>query len=160
MNKKGESGLVVVIVFLIAFGLGIALQYYSPGIITPMHSCNDIPTVDGLNIINSSSRDDSLSRLSERNYDIFPAGDYLTESMSPVFSSGDYIVVLFDFTDDELYRIGNVIGFNYKEATVIHRIINIEGNTIYTQGDNNKNSDDFYVMKEDVKFIVIGVFYN
>ncbi|MBE6642447.1 MAG: signal peptidase I [Ruminococcaceae bacterium] len=70
----------------------------------------------------------------------------LSGSMEPEFSKGDLIVV--KKTSD--YKANDVVVFQDEYSLVVHRIIDINGNTVTTKGDAN-NSADPPIDKSDIK---------
>lgn len=84
-------------------------------------------------------------------------------SMEPTFKKGDLV-----FMQDILIqpKVGDIIIFpdpqqnivSSKQVTVTHRIIEINGDTIRTKGDNNPNMDGWKINKKDVigKAFIIG----
>lgn len=84
-----------------------------------------------------------------------------TESMAPSLTIDDIVFVTYNFTDEDI-RVGNIALFVPKDTdiTIAHRIIRIEGNKIYTKGDNNNYVDEGYITREDIVAIVIGVIYQ
>lgn len=83
-------------------------------------------------------------------------------SMAPTFSDGD--VVLWKEVDNiaEL-EVGDVIIFNHPtrpgRENISHRIVEIEGDRIWTAGDNS-GEDRHPVTEEDIKGLVVGVIYE
>lgn len=62
----------------------------------------------------------------------------LSGSMEPEFSEGDLIVV----KETEQYKQNDIVVFQDGNSLVVHRIINIDGETITTKGDANKAADE------------------
>ena len=62
----------------------------------------------------------------------------LSGSMEPELSVGDLVVV----TRDDDYAVGDVVVFQSGSMLVAHRIIEIDGDTVTTQGDANNTADD------------------
>ena len=62
----------------------------------------------------------------------------LSGSMEPEFSEGDLIVV----KETEQYKQNDIVVFQDGNSLVVHRIINIDGETITTKGDANKSADE------------------
>ena len=80
-----------------------------------------------------------------------------SDSMKPVFVEGDMIVGTV-LTDEEKLNLkeGEIITFftdlngdGNKELNT-HRIISIDGDIYRTKGDNNTDSDDYFVYKQDI----------
>ena len=59
-------------------------------------------------------------------------------SMEPEFSEGDLIVV----NETDTYEVNDIVVFQDGNSLVVHRIINIDGETITTKGDANKSADE------------------
>lgn len=62
----------------------------------------------------------------------------LSGSMEPEFSKGDLIVV--KETND--YKLKDIVVFQDGGSLVVHRIINIDGETVTTKGDANNSPDE------------------
>lgn len=67
----------------------------------------------------------------------YGAAVVLSGSMEPEFSEGDLIVV----KETEQYKQNDIVVFQDGNMLVVHRIINIDGETITTKGDANKSAD-------------------
>lgn len=73
-------------------------------------------------------------------------------SMLPELSVGDVIII--KACDD--YKINDIITYNVNnEYLVTHRIIEKDGNTFVTKGDNNNIQDREIVLKENIEGKVI-----
>lgn len=75
----------------------------------------------------------------------------LSGSMEPEFSAGDLIVV----TEADDYAIKDIIVFQGRTNTIVHRIVDIDGDTFITRGDANNLSDkpiERSAIKGKVKF--------
>lgn len=68
----------------------------------------------------------------------YGASVVLSGSMEPEFSEGDLIVV----KETDHYKQNDIVVFQDGNALVVHRIINIDGETITTKGDANKTADE------------------
>lgn len=68
----------------------------------------------------------------------YGAAVVLSGSMEPEFSEGDLIVV----KETNKYNENDIVVFQDGNALVVHRIINIDGETITTKGDANKTADE------------------
>lgn len=68
----------------------------------------------------------------------YGAAVVLSGSMEPEFSQGDLIVV----TETDHYHDNDIVVFQDGSSLVVHRIINIDGETITTKGDANKTADE------------------
>ena len=87
-----------------------------------------IPNIDALKIIEEGIKAGNSVRLTVRG-----------NSMSPLLLDGVDIVTLHPFISENL-KTGDVILFRYREAFLLHRIIEIQGNNspegkIITKGD-------------------------
>lgn len=87
-----------------------------------------IPNIEALKIIEEGIKTGSIVRLTVRG-----------NSMSPLLLDGVDIVILHPFIPENL-KTGDVILFRYREAFLLHRIIEIQGNNspegkIITKGD-------------------------
>ena len=58
-------------------------------------------------------------------------------SMEPTFEVGDLIIV----TQSDDYEVGDIVVFQDGRSLVVHRIVEIDGEQIITQGDANNTSD-------------------
>ena len=66
-------------------------------------------------------------------------------SMEPTFYAGDIVLLNTDASMTPTFNEGNVIAFNptwFTKGTVTHRIAKVEGNMVYTKGDNNTLFDE------------------
>lgn len=61
----------------------------------------------------------------------------LTDSMKPEFSGGDLII----FSEKDSYKEKDVVVFKDGRSSTVHRIIEIDGETVITKGDNNNTPD-------------------
>ncbi len=68
----------------------------------------------------------------------YGAAVVLSGSMDPEFSKGDLIVV----NETDTYEVNDIVVFQDGNSLVVHRIINIDGETITTKGDANKSADE------------------
>lgn len=68
----------------------------------------------------------------------YGAAVVLSGSMEPEFSEGDLIVV----KETENYKKNDIVVLQDGNSLVVHRIINIDGETITTKGDANKTADE------------------
>ena len=68
----------------------------------------------------------------------YGAAVVLSGSMEPEFSKGDLIVV----NKTDVYEINDIVVFQDGNSLVVHRIINIDGETITTKGDANNTADE------------------
>lgn len=68
----------------------------------------------------------------------YGASVILSGSMEPELSVGDLIIV----GESESYLEGDVVVFQDKTSLIVHRIVEIEGDSIITQGDANNGRDE------------------
>ena len=61
----------------------------------------------------------------------------LSGSMEPEFSTGDLIVV----RQADSYRVDDIVVFQEGRSLVVHRIVEMDGDTVTTKGDANNASD-------------------
>lgn len=73
----------------------------------------------------------------------------ISDSMVPEFKRGDMIMTQTIFAQPE---VGDIITFNAKDNTVAisHRVIDIKGDVIITQGDNIGIPDNYRTTQKDV----------
>jgi len=90
----------------------------------------------------------SLVLLNSMGYIITSPQVVLTGSMEPTLKVGD-IVILKKVTRDEI-QIGDIIAYRLHGNVVIHRVVNITGETIVTKGDANAAPDPWEVSFKDV----------
>lgn len=91
----------------------------------------------------------SVSSKSDKIYDFVKFRSYIivSPSMEPTINAGDMIFVK-KVNVDKLEE-GDIISFNKENIVATHRIINIDGDTVTTKGDNN-NLEDTPIKKSDV----------
>ena len=77
----------------------------------------------------------------------------LSGSMEPTMSVDDLIIVQAKRT----YQENDVVVYQNGKMLVVHRIVEIDGDTVTTRGDAN-NSDDTPIECSQIKGKVIGVF--
>lgn len=68
----------------------------------------------------------------------YGAAVVLSGSMEPELSAGDLIVV----KEAENYKQNDIVVFQDGNSLVVHRIIEIDGETVTTKGDANKVADE------------------
>lgn len=68
----------------------------------------------------------------------YGAAVVLSGSMEPEFSEGDLIVV----NETNTYEVNDIVVFQDGNSLVVHRIVDIDGETITTKGDANKTADE------------------
>lgn len=110
----------------------------------------------------------AVQRLSNNKSNLFGYGVYtiITKSMEPVYDVGDMLIA--HKVPLEELEIGNDIVYegkegDFKDKTVTHRIIKINGNKIQTQGIANSAPDpeityDQVIGKVLFKFTILSVF--
>lgn len=74
----------------------------------------------------------------------------LSGSMEPELSVGDLLVV----AEADVYQVGDVIVYQSGGSGVVHRIMDINGETIVTKGDAN-NTSDAPITSSQIKGVVI-----
>lgn len=67
----------------------------------------------------------------------YGAAVVLSGSMEPTFSKGDLLLV----EEAETYAVHDIVVFQDGNSLVVHRIIDIDGDTVTTQGDANNVAD-------------------
>lgn len=73
-------------------------------------------------------------------------------SMEPELSVGDVIII----KECANYEVGDIITYNVEDKYfVTHRIVDKEGNSFVTKGDNNNIEDNQVVLKENIEGKVI-----
>ena len=68
----------------------------------------------------------------------FGAAVVLSGSMEPEFSAGDLIFV----QEADSYQLKDIVVYQDGRSLVVHRIVNIDGETVITQGDANLAADE------------------
>ena len=68
----------------------------------------------------------------------YGAAVVLSGSMEPELSAGDLIIV----KKTENYKQNDIVVFQDEKSLVVHRIIEVDGETITTKGDANKAADE------------------
>ena len=81
----------------------------------------------------------------------YGAAVVLSGSMEPTFATGDLIVV----KAREDYSVDDIVVYQNGSMLVVHRIMEIDGETVITRGDAN-NVDDAPIGKSTIKGGVIG----
>ena len=82
----------------------------------------------------------------------YGAAVVLTGSMEPTIMADDLIIV----TEADAYEKDDIVVYQSGSIMVVHRIIQVQPDTVITQGDANNASDE-PVRKEMIKGRVIGV---
>ena len=86
-------------------------------------------------------------------FPVFPTV-VLTGSMEPMVYPGDIVLVEKRMYDE--IELDDVMYFKSGEVFIIHRVIDQEGNTFRTKGDNNSTADSDWVQPEDVRGVMVG----
>lgn len=86
-------------------------------------------------------------------FPVFPAV-VLTGSMEPLVYPGDVVLVEKKIYDE--VELNDVLYFQSEEVYIIHRVIDLEGDTFRTKGDNNNSPDSDLVKAEDVRGVMVG----
>ena len=78
-------------------------------------------------------------------------------SMAPTLKTNDYILIM--KTDN--YKVGDIVTYKTGDKTITHRIIEINGDKITTEGDSNLGKDES-ITKEMIigKTVIHGTFLN
>lgn len=99
-----------------------------------------------------------LNLMYEQNYSV--GGVLPTGSMRPWIDS-DHHTIFVNVTNLDELQVGDVIVFNVSDSNVsiLHRIIEIDGEQIITKGDNNLPRDDYNLTIENVLGKVVAVLY-
>lgn len=78
-------------------------------------------------------------------------------SMNPVIKKGD-AVIIHKIKDEKDIKVGEVIAFNNKGKTIIHRLIEVKNENgtkyYYTKGDANNSRDNVKLKFKDIKGVV------
>ena len=80
----------------------------------------------------------------------------LTGSMEPTISAGDLIVV----KEADSYQVDDIVVYQEGNILVVHRIIEIEGETVVTKGDANNVADhaiELSMIKGKLFFVIPSV---
>lgn len=84
-----------------------------------------------------------------------------TGSMRPTIGGFSEVIVIDILYED--INIGDIITFKTNLRETIHRVVNIENNgtdTVYTtKGDNNNVADSEKLLRNQIKYKVVGVLY-
>lgn len=70
-----------------------------------------------------------------------PMASVTSASMWPTLKKGD-LVILKGVSKAEDIRVGDIIAFEHEEGFAIHRVIQVDGESITTQGDANRKPDE------------------
>jgi signal peptidase len=80
--------------------------------------------------------------------DDYDAYVVMSDSMQPTIKSGDMVIIGSPgnlFTGD--IAPGEIISFEHNGNLITHRIVSIEGDTIYTKGDGQEEADPWTVSR-------------
>lgn len=75
----------------------------------------------------------------------------LSGSMEPTFSKGTLLII----KKSEDYQVGDIVVYQSGPSLVVHRVIELDGDTVVTRGDANNVSDTPFDRAE-VKGVVVG----
>lgn len=67
-------------------------------------------------------------------------------SMEPTLYTGDLVIL----QSQETYRVGDIVAYHVDAGNVIHRIVDVEGDTFILQGDNKRAIDPWTPQQEDI----------
>ena len=121
MKAKGRLSGVLRIVLLAVISLLIGLKLYNWNAKTLVGNAMPMPFGYGVSVV-------------------------LSGSMEPELSVNDLVIV----KSQKSYEVGDIVVYQDGNSLVIHRIINIDGDEIITQGDAN-NVADSPIKEEDIK---------
>ena len=85
---------------------------------------------------------------------------YSGTSMYPFLRESDILLINPD--SGYLLSKGDIILFEHPENknSIVHRIVSIEGDRVYTKGDNSRKPDPWVLKKTDIKGTVIQIWRN
>ena len=81
-----------------------------------------------------------------------------TDSMLPTLQGGELVCF-----DERPANVGDIVGFKADWAPtgrVIHRVVEIRDNKIFTQGDNAPNRDEGHRTPEDIDGVLDSVMWG
>lgn len=81
----------------------------------------------------------------------YGAAVVLSGSMEPTYSAGDLLVV----KKTDHYQTGDIVVYQSGRSLVVHRIIDMNGETVTTQGDANNAPDEPFAVSQ-IKGISVG----
>lgn len=81
----------------------------------------------------------------------YGAAVVLSGSMEPTYSAGDLLVV----KKMDHYQTGDIVVYQSGRSLVVHRIIDMNGETVTTQGDANNAPDEPFAVSQ-IKGISVG----
>ena len=81
----------------------------------------------------------------------YGAAVVLSGSMEPTYSAGDLLIV----KKMDHYQTGDIVVYQRGRSLVVHRIIDMNGETVTTQGDANNAPDEPFAVSQ-IKGISVG----
>ena len=81
----------------------------------------------------------------------YGAAVVLSGSMEPTYSAGDLLIV----KKADHYQTGDIVVYQTGQNLVVHRIIDMNGETVTTQGDANNAPDEPFAVTQ-IKGISVG----
>lgn len=81
----------------------------------------------------------------------YGAAVVLSGSMEPTYSAGDLLIV----KKTDHYQTGDIVVYQSGRSLVVHRIIDMNGETVTTQGDANNAPDEPFAVSQ-IKGISVG----
>lgn len=81
----------------------------------------------------------------------YGAAVVLSGSMEPTYSAGDLLIV----KKADHYQTGDIVVYQNGRSLVVHRIIDMNGETVTTQGDANNAPDEPFAVSQ-IKGISVG----
>lgn len=81
----------------------------------------------------------------------YGAAVVLSGSMEPTYSAGDLLIV----KKTDHYQTGDLVVYQSGRSLVVHRIIDMNGETVTTQGDANNAPDEPFAVSQ-IKGISVG----
>ena len=81
----------------------------------------------------------------------YGAAVVLSGSMEPTYSAGDLLIV----KKTDHYQTGDIVVYQTGRNLVVHRIIDMNGETVTTQGDANNAPDEPFAVSQ-IKGISVG----
>lgn len=81
----------------------------------------------------------------------YGAAVVLSGSMEPTYSAGDLLIV----KKTDHYQTGDIVVYQTGRNLVVHRIIDMNGETVTTQGDANNAPDESFTVSQ-IKGISVG----
>lgn len=81
----------------------------------------------------------------------YGAAVVLSGSMEPTYSAGDLLIV----KKMDHYQTGDIVVYQSGRSLVVHRIIDMNGETVTTQGDANNAPDEPFAVSQ-IKGISVG----